>query len=120
MTTTTATKSADYLTAPDSKALILFVPNQTGVDNMIIDSDSNEEFYRFCEEYFFGIGTLQGYIHPWAYADYMREELEEHQFGSNEYASVAEYTVWTTPQEWITKVVNTFGEDTIVVCGHYE
>lgn len=120
MPTSTATKSADYLTASQSKALALFVPNHTGVDNIIVDSDSNEEFYSFCEEYFFGVGTLQGFIHPYAYAELMRVELEELQFGSNEYASDAEYTVWTTPQQWITKVVKTFGEDTIIVCGHYE
>lgn len=120
MSTVTTTKSADYLISPQSKALVLFVPNQSGVDNIIVDSNSNQDFYQFCEEYFFGVGTLNSAIHPFAYAGLMLEVLEEQEFDTNEFASDGEYTIWSTPQEWLSKVVSVFDEDTIVVCSVYE
>jgi len=49
----------------------------------------------------------------------MLEEIEESKWGSAEYASDDENTIYSNPTEWLNEVVDNFGPDTIIICSDY-
>lgn len=121
MTTATATNPTTDLVAQslDSPSLVLFVPNKDGVGNLIINKVLHEEFYVFCEEYFFGMNSIGGSIKPFTHSDCMLDEIRDEEWGAYEYSSDNAYSSWSTPQEWLTKVNQMLGEETIIVCSSY-
>ena len=114
----TATKKPETI-GLNANHMVLFVPNKPSMPNIIFNDEMHSEFYDFCRAYFYGVGTNYEEFKPFAYAGYMLEEIEDDEWGSAEYASDDEHTIYTTPNEWLRDVIDNFGPDVVLVCSDY-
>lgn len=111
----------EQLKSATDNSFVIFVPNKLSAGDIIVSPGIHPKLYDFLNDYFYWWNKGTPCFKPYAVARLMLEEIEEETFDDAELAVDEEaFTPFTSIHEWLKTVIENYGEETIVVCSHYQ
>ena len=114
-------ETKEQLKAATDNSFVVFVPNKLSVGEIVICPGLHPKLYKFLNDYFFWWDKGTPCFKPYAVAQMMLEEIEEETFDDAELAVDEDaFMPFSSIQEWLKTVIENYGENTLVVCSHYQ